>query len=78
MAEFGPAFQETLVNEGFPGFSSKEQYMKHILAALILTYVAITPCYSADIKPALKATFAHEGGYQAMRGDRGFRWVGGI
>ena len=47
--------------------------MRRLLAALILL---AAPCHAADIKPALKATFAHEGGFQIMRGDRG-NWTGG-
>ena len=46
-----------------------------IILTAIFCCVPIT-AGAADIKPALKATFAHEGGYQAMRGDRG-NWTGG-
>jgi len=46
-----------------------------ILILMMLMMFAV-PAHAADIRPALKATFAHEGGYQNMRGDRG-NWTGG-
>lgn len=44
--------------------------MRHILLALLLCCVTIT-AQAADIKPALKLTFGHEGGFQRMAGDSG-------
>ena len=48
--------------------------MRKLLVLLLLVFPAYA--IAADIKPALKATFAHEGGYQSMRGDHG-NWTGG-
>lgn len=44
-------------------------------AAITLLYQA-HKCYAADIRPALAATFGHEGGFQALRSDSG-NWSGG-
>jgi len=49
--------------------------MTRLIAAFFILAFTLT-AHAADIKPALAATFAHEGGYQNMRGDRG-NWTGG-
>jgi len=42
----------------------------------ILALLLPLSAHAADIMPALKATFKHEGGFQIMRADRG-NWTGG-